>query len=231
MERRDAYNPMFEPQLQDQPRRFPLSFSLREVGHLALAVAALTVCFALILGDKGDGDYARKFQLGLPDPTLLVSSLLAASTGFILHELAHKIAAQRYGHWAEFRVQLTGLLVGLGTAAVAPFFAAAPGATEIRGRVTQAESGVVSIVGPAVNFVVACATWPFAWTLNPDQHPVAHVLYIIAFVNAGLAVLNMLPFWILDGRKIMRWRPAVWVVAMAASAALFLGIARWPSGF
>ena len=40
-------------------------------------------------------------------------SLVAVSTGFLMHELMHKFVAQRYGAWAEFRVFPLGLMMAI----------------------------------------------------------------------------------------------------------------------
>ena len=74
--------------------------------------------------------------------TYLVIALLTVGIGLVLHELAHKFAAIKYGFWAEFRKSNFMLLVAIALAALVGFVFAAPGATVISsvrpdGRQTQ----------------------------------------------------------------------------------------------
>ena len=58
-------------------------------------------------------------------------SLLTVGIGFILHEMAHKFTAIRYGYWAEFRKDNSMLLVAVALASLVGFVFAAQGATVI----------------------------------------------------------------------------------------------------
>ena len=63
--------------------------------------------------------------------TYLVIALLTAGIGLVLHELAHKFAAIKFGFWAEFRKNNFMFLVAVALAALVGFVFAAPGATVI----------------------------------------------------------------------------------------------------
>jgi Zn-dependent protease len=147
----------------------------------------------------------------------LLASFLAVGSGFVLHELAHKVVAQRYGHWAEFRAQFTNLVLSLLLAAGTGFLFAAPGAVIIQGSVTRRENGLISLVGPGMNFLIAAATFPFTQVVDPSR-PLPHTMAIVAIANAFLCLFNLLPFGPLDGRKVLRWN------AFAYTAALLLAI-------
>ena len=67
-------------------------------------------------------------------------ALLTVGIGFILHEMAHKFTAIRYGYWAEFRKDNSMLLVAVALASLVGFVFAAPGATVIY---TNAPTGAV----------------------------------------------------------------------------------------
>jgi uncharacterized membrane protein len=68
---------------------------LRERRDLLIAWLAISIAFTLI--------YVR----GGVDLTgfivLFAMSLVTVGVAFVLHELAHKFAAMRYGYWASFR--------------------------------------------------------------------------------------------------------------------------------
>jgi len=140
--------------LTREPPRSGVRFSREELRQLAVAILALSAAMTLliVLG------YQRE---GLLDPDalpLLVSvsfatSLVAVATGVGLHEIAHKVVAQRYGHWAEFRYNPMGLVLAFVFAAVG-FLYGAPGATWISGTVTDEQNGRISAAGPLTNIVL-----------------------------------------------------------------------------
>lgn len=197
-----------------------LRFSRPELLHLAGAVVLLTLAFAFVLNDQ-DGDGLEVMErLDVP-PELYLASFLAVSSGFVLHELAHKVLAQRYGHWAEFRAQFTGLLVSVAVALGIGVLFAAPGAVHIWGRVTPRENGLISLLGPLTNVVIALAALPFMF--QPDTEGLGFLIArTVALVNSLLAVFNLLPFGPLDGRKVLRWSKTVYALALLGSIALFL---------
>lgn len=213
---RATYNP-FYPTAKVDPHTGPpkIRFSRKELQHLTGAVVILTLAFAFLLEKAGQSGFV------FPSPLILLASFLAVGSGFVLHELAHKIVAQRYGFWAEFRAQFGGLFMALVIAILIPFLFAAPGAVMIMGRVTPKENGLISIVGPGVNFVIAAVALPFSIATDPSQ-PLPLIMGTISRVNALLAVFNLLPLGPLDGKKVWQWNRLFWVVAFLASVALLI---------
>jgi Zn-dependent protease len=209
----------------DEPPR--ISFSLREVLHLAASVVILTVAFALVLGHSGDLGGVPTFDLGLI-VSLLPYAAVAVVPAFILHELAHKIVAQRKDMWAEFRASPLGLTVGFLVTAFTGFLFASPGAVEIVGDADRRDAGVISIVGPAVNITIAALALGIdaLQIFKPIRVPHAagtqgfgDFFELIALLNIILAAFNMLPVGPLDGRKVFRWTPlaffGVWALIVA----------------
>lgn len=199
-----------------------ISFSATEVFHLAVSVVVLSYAFSILFAGSGDGPGGLDIRALVPEPLALVSAFVAVASGFVLHELAHKIVAQRYGHWAEFRAHFPGLGISLLIAAFFHILFAAPGAVVIQGRVTPRENGLISLVGPGTNFVVAVVCLPFfAFKVNADDF-MTTLFGTVASINALLAVFNLLPFGPFDGRKVLRWNAPVYVVTAALSVALFV---------
>src|SRR3989344_527368 len=133
-----------------------ISTSLTEVKDIVKAWLALSFAFALI--------YSGVYVLGgKPFSALLTTAFLfnfgialgTAGIGFLLHELAHKFVAQRYGCVAEFRAFPSMLYLAVGLAVLLGVIFAAPGAVMISGMITRKENGLVSLAGPLTNYVLA----------------------------------------------------------------------------
>lgn len=194
-----------------------IRFSSTEVLHLGLSVLALSYALAILLDPSRD--LAERL---LPAPEALIAATVAVSSGFVLHELAHKVVAQRYGHWAEFRAHFPGLGISVLIAALTGLLFAAPGAVFIQGRVTPRENGLISLVGPGMNFVVALVCLPFFIDAVNTEGFRTTLFGTVAGVNALLAVFNLLPFGPFDGRKVLRWSVTAYTVAVILSLALFV---------
>ena len=75
--------------------------------------------------------------------------------------------------------------------------------------------------GPLVNVGIAPLLWPFVG--DPLPGDVGRLLQVLFFMNAGLLVFNLLPFYPLDGGQLLRtvlWMTVGRARALAASAAL-----------
>lgn len=147
---------------------------------------------------------------------LFVISALTVGIGFLLHELAHKFVAQKYGCIAEFR-SFDHMLVLAVALSFLGFIFAAPGAVFIQGMITRKENGIISAAGPLTNFVLALI-FLGANTLVPQLS----LLWMTGFqINLWLGLFNMIPVWNFDGKKIWQWNPAIWV-AMVIFAVYFI---------
>ena len=206
--------------LYDEPPR--VRFSLIEAMHLLASVVVLTLAFAMVLGiRKADSAFGFELDTSADIPQLLLFAAIAVVPAFILHELAHKIVAQRKDMWAEFRANPLGLIGGLIITALTGFLFASPGAVEIVGRADDRDAGVISIVGPGVNLTLA----GLALLLDPLIPPMrvagfGSYVQLIALLNIILAAFNMLPVGPLDGRKVWRWSK----LAFAGMWALILAL-------
>jgi len=149
-------------------------------------------------------------------PGLILAALIF-SMGFILHELAHKYVAQGYGLWAEFRVNATGVLL-TALSIVSPIKFIAPGAVMISGFAEKDHIGRTAIAGPIVNVIIAMALL----TLLPvlQQSIVYLPILFGASINAFLALFNLIPFSVFDGRKVYSWNKRYWAALFVLSLAL-----------
>lgn len=200
-----------------------ITTSRTELASIAIAYTVLTLDLIFILGATAFlfGGNPSRFLASLSGTLLLVAAV-AAFTGFVAHELAHKVVAQRLGYWAEFRMSPMGLLFSLFTAATFGFLLAAPGATVVGGmnRSDARGWGRTSLAGPLTNGTFAIAFYLSAIGTFPFSPPAAIWLLFLAYINALFGAFNLLPIGPLDGAKVLRWQTSVWVVAFVSLAAL-----------
>ncbi len=152
-------------------------------------------------------------------PSLAILSI-AFTLSFLFHELAHKFSAQHFNLWAEFRLTLQGALITL-ISMFLPFKIISPGAVMIAGSGTRETVGKTALSGPITNIILSVLCVIIA-TITQD------LFQIVAFINAFLAVFNLIPFGIMDGLKVFRWNKVFWGIAfftgIALTAYTYLGL-------
>lgn len=156
---------------------------------------------------------------GLRRPIVTLGSMGIFAAAFLVHELAHKFAAQRFGYWAEFRLNATGLLITL-LSLISPLKIVAPGAVVIYGPLFSREYGKISLAGPLTNIVQAALYMLIGLT---TRDPLILLLADIGMnINALLALFNLIPLGLFDGAKIYRWNWRIWAVTVFFAGALFV---------
>lgn len=142
----------------------------------------------------------------------IIASIIALA--FVLHELAHKVMAQYYGLWSEFRLDPLGTILSLFTA-LSPIKLIAPGAVVIFGFETTKESvGKISIAGPLTNMLQI-----LLFTFLSQFFP---LFWFAVILNTDIAFFNLLPISILDGRKVFGWSKKAWAVIFLPTLALWI---------
>ncbi len=192
-----------------------IQFSSTELRDLLAAWVALGVAFALFFAGGATGVSQGGF---LP---LLLISMLTAGVGFLLHELAHKVVAVRFGQRAAFKADYSMLGLAVVSAMVG-FIFAAPGAVYHRGRITKRENGLIAVAGPVTNLVLALLFAPLL--LVPVEFLARLGLYGVG-INLLLAAFNMIPFGPLDGKTVLSWSLPVFALTFLVSAGLAVGAA------
>ena len=184
--------------------------SKKEIVDILKAWIVISLAFAIILSNR---NFSNNFLFNL---------FLAAVTvgvGFLFHELAHKVLAQKYGAIAEFRSFDTMLLLALGMSFLG-FIFAAPGAVMISGgNINIKKYGKISAAGPILNLILAVI---FFFLRYLDISNSVNLIGQYGFlINSWLALFNMIPLGQFDGRKIFAWSKTVWI-AIVAIAVIFL---------
>ncbi|MFA4848468.1 MAG: peptidase M50 [Methanoregula sp.] len=201
--------------------------SRREEFDLFISWIAISISFAIIK----IAPYGITGPMRSIDPVLALISfgiaLLTVGIGFILHEMAHKFTAIKFGYWAEFRKDNIMLLFAVLLAALVGFVFAAPGATVIYSNsatgqgLTKRENGIISASGPVVNLLLCI---PFGVLVLVSASLTGFSSILLAQIgifgiqiNAMIAAFNMIPVSILDGRKVMAWNIPVFALLIIAS--------------
>ena len=209
-----------------------------EILEFAVSVIWLGIAFGIAIAGGID---AFQDLVGLR--TIIVESLVVVFFAFVLHELAHRIAARRYGFHAVYHVWIPGLILAMG-AAMFGFLFAAPGGVHIQiGQNTvenRAKLGKSALAGPIVNMVlvVVFAVLTFAFMYFVDSYltgtgksvsqlaPWVNTFFGICVIgvqiNAWLAFFNLIPFGSFDGYKVFQWNKKVWIIVFIVSIALFV---------
>ena len=183
-------------------------FSKTEIAHLTQA----TIAFAIALGFMFSGGIFGALSNTDRFVDFTFIGLLTFTPGFLIHEIAHKIQARKYGCWAEFRASPGGLRLGVILAALIGVVLMAPGAVMVAGNTTREQFGKVALAGPVSNVVLWCIGLLCAVTLGGSGELSDVLIYYWMFANGILGALNMLPFGPLDGKKIRSWsRPVFWI--------------------
>ncbi len=186
------------------PRSRSIQFGQTEKRHLLVGTALVTGAgISFFLGTS--------FSVGIAG--LLLATVLF-SMGFILHELAHKYVAQGYGLWAEFRLNMTGVLL-TAISIISPFKFIAPGAVMISGFADREKMGRTAFAGPVVNVVITAALLLVLPALGSGW--MFQAVLAGASINSFLALFNLIPFAIFDGRKVYVWNRKLWAMLFVIS--------------
>ncbi len=174
----------------------------------------------------------------------IVPLLVTIGSGFILHEMGHKLLAMHYGTYARFRMWTQGLLFMLATSTLGVLFAA-PGAVYIYARrISKKKNAYISLIGPVINLGLALFfiflseiipvkqfySFLLPYTLGFSGYGISRGFFDVwqfgAAINIVLAMFNMIPAFPLDGSKVFRWSKKVWIISII----ILLTMASWIIG-
>lgn len=155
----------------------------------------------------------------------ILGALLASGTAFICHELAHRYFAIRAGMQARFVLWRQGLYLTVFMIALAFFTGlpaiAAPGFVLIQGFADRETNGKISAAGPSINIffglIFLIISLPFA------SSTISEIFRLVAALNGILALFNLIPIGNLDGKKIMNWNGAAWILLVVLGLVIFIG--------
>jgi len=196
---------------------------LRYSETLALLASWLVISFC----------FSVAFIFESPDifPIAFGLSAASAGVGFLLHELAHRTTARRYGCNAYYRIWLAGIALALavaiftrgalvfaalGAVYISPMISSASLSTESLRKVY----GVISLAGPSMNLLLAALF--LALSLSGLGGWLSVFSTYALRINLWLAAFNLLPIPPFDGSKVMAWSKMVWAAFAVPAWALTL---------
>lgn len=202
---------------------FGRSFRIATIGGIPVNVDSSWIWIAALAVYWLWSQFERRF-LFLDGGAALAYAVLAAALFFgsvFLHELAHAVSARVAG------IRVDGItLVFFGGFTAARADEKGPGA-----------AFVISAVGPATSFALAALYW-WLWVQTGDAGGPLHLLFgILGYINAFMAVFNVLPGLPLDGGRMLQ--AAVWGITknrrngtrIAGVAGMGLGVALFGVAF
>lgn len=188
-----------------------------EAKEMAIAGLALSFAFSILMLRRGFFSNTLSMET---ISLVAVIAIVSVATGFLLHELAHRAVAKKFGCHAEFRLWNFGLLLAIGTSFMG-FLFAAPGAVYIYGEnISKKQNGLISIAGPLTNIGVGIILLTISIAFFSSNQILLLILGSAASLNFGLAFFNMIPFPPLDGSKVIYWNPIVWGLIFFSTLAL-----------
>jgi Zn-dependent protease len=182
-----------------------VKFTRREFRDLAIAMLLVVLAFLRFnqLMTPSLGSSSSLWTLFF----VLTSLSFGACLAFLVHELAHKFMATHLGSSAEFKLDPIGVAV-TAISGLAGLPVIVPGAVNISRLETDKETmGKIALIGPLANIMMALIARALLWN-------------DLVFLNVLFAFVNLLPIYILDGKKVWRWSRIVWLAAILASISI-----------
>jgi Zn-dependent protease len=190
----------------------------REVIDIAISFVVLSLGFSLSLAGNG--------LIGGISWSLVVWTLPYAAFvllfAFVGHELAHRQVARRLGYIAMYQADYRLLPLALIFPLLFGVVFAAPGAVVIlpfrlyRHGDERRDTFMISAAGPLANIAFAAVGGLLYATSSSD------FWRFFSYTNAWLALFNLLPIPPLDGHKMIKTNPGMWLPIIAIAALLVL---------
>ena len=140
-------------------------------------------------------------------------------TAFLFHELGHRQVAVHFKLQTKFRLLTFGLLmtlISLGNFAL-------PGAVVVLGlEKISRKTGLCKAAGPFVNLVYGIVLFLISFIIPNYLYPLNYVFCLGAYLNFMLGSFNMIPFGILDGQNIWKWKKKVYFGLIGALLPLLI---------
>ena len=199
-----------------------VKFGADELFDLLLSWIVLIIGFSLVMSGRQ-----------IPGLGLISAAALGVGTGFLLHEMAHKFVALRYGYWAEYRANRSGLLFII-VMSLMGFIFAAPGAvmihkplrangqsdnlsgswiySDLADENAKKEELLIALAGPTTNIILTVLFFILLSSGLAIGNLATSAIRFAIFINLNLAAFNLLPLGPLDGKKVLEANRLAWAI-------------------
>ncbi|MFC2162770.1 site-2 protease family protein [Candidatus Altiarchaeota archaeon] len=192
-------------------RIFGVKFTGSEVYELLAAWMLLSIAFSILYSGTDLDMFIR----------LMPICAASVGLGFVLHELGHKVYAQRYGLEAHFKANYQGLMLAV-LMSFMGFIYVAPGAVWIRGVLSRRQNGIISMAGPLINIILGVGFLSLYFSpLSANQY-IGLTAYLGYMINTWVGLFNLIPSQPFDGAKIMAWNKGVYFSLVFMAGGLYL---------
>lgn len=195
-----------------------LRFSRNEKRDLIIAFIILSISFAISNAESNVNTFI----------SILPIVMVGVAIESLARELGQKFTAMKYGYQAEFKAWALGLLITFASAFIGIVFSLPGSVQTYADNITNEINGKIAIAGPMVNMVLALISLAIAALIFPlKPHSIIFTLIYLIFtvgfsVNSFLATFNLLPFYTLDGVKVLKWNAKIWMIIFAIALVMLL---------
>jgi len=178
---------------------------------------------AILLVALSSGIFFDQTQNLELNPLLLTLSILFLCSmylvAFLGHEFAHRQTAKHFKLQTKFRLFRNGVIMTV-ICIFLPIKFALPGAVVVIGLENIGrETGLCKLAGPLSNLIMGLILFGLSF-IPFVQYPWNWLMLISSNFNFSLGLFNMLPFGILDGDNIRKWKPRLWLTFFLIFAVL-----------
>ncbi|MDO5814713.1 MAG: site-2 protease family protein [Methanobrevibacter sp.] len=188
-----------------------ITFTRNEKRDLIIAFVVLSISFAISNAQSNVHTFI----------SVLPIVMVGVAIGSLVRELGQKFVAMKYGYQAEFKAWPLGLLITFASAFIGIVFSLPGSVYTYADNISDEINGRIAVAGPMANMVLALISIAIAALIFPLK-PYSNIITLIYLictvgfsVNSFLATFNLLPFYTLDGVKVLKWNAKIWIVIFA----------------
>ena len=195
-----------------------ITFTRNEKRDLIIAFVVLSISFAISNAQSNVHTFI----------SVLPIVMVGVAIGSLVRELGQKFVAMKYGYQAEFKAWPLGLLITFASAFIGIVFSLPGSVYTYADNISDEINGRIAVAGPMANMVLALISIAIAALIFPLK-PYSNIITLIYLictvgfsVNSFLATFNLLPFYTLDGVKVLKWNAKIWIVIFAIALIMLL---------
>lgn len=178
-------------------------FTLAELGALIVLTVSLGYIFMDMVSMHRPKTVEELYKQKIFNKQDFYFAMMDTAPAVVLHELGHKFVAIALGFQSNFHIWAFGLGVAVFLKLISsPFLIIAPGYVSIPANVPVITQGFIAFAGPLVNAILYGIAF-FVMKYRKLSRKKFMFWAMTRRINGILTVFNMLPFWVLDGKKVL----------------------------